>query len=404
MESKNKKQKYSTNILHNAAHMNDHISISNILNNDISLLNTLDERNRTPLQVACQNKSNKAVDAILKFPGVNINNKDCDGDTALVTCWKEWRMASKLLKYPGIDVLVKHCWGQSIIYMFLQYVNDGKYINTSRSQIFKVVMLYLRLPAALTWRGNIGENIVHCFVMWNNPELLKAMLLINHDLISKHDTYCGETPLYRSCGDVGNQSSFCDIKRNKYFECLNMLLHNIDDKTLNKKNACGGTAFHEKNTCGGTALHAACYWHNPDVVKILLQHPEIEVHIFDDNGHTPLFRTICAPESRFSKRLKTTGLTGEHHAWDMTVLRLLMDHNVSHILARDGEGHQLLYYACRRLELICDVPMTNQNETLAESLTTDFLIIIDEIEVFMAKARWSMFQYMIKSGLTNKMT
>jgi Ankyrin repeats (many copies) len=391
MESKNKKPKYSTNILHNAAHMNDHISISNILNNDISLLNTLDERNRTPLQVACQNKSNKAVDAILKFPGVNINNKDCDGDTALVTCWTEWRMASKLLKYPGIDVLVKHCMGQSIIYMFLQYVNERKYINTSRSQIFKVVMLYLRLPAALTWRGNIGENIVHCFVMWNNPELLKAMLLINHDLISKHDTYCGETPLYRSCGDVGNQSYSCEIKHNKHIECLNMLLHNIDDKTLNMK-----------NRCGGTALHAACWRHNPDNVKILLQHPEIDVNIFDDNGHTPLFRTICAPESRF-KRLKTTGLTWEHHAWNMTVLRLLMDHNVFHILARDGEGHQLLYYACRRLELICDVPVTNQNETLAESLTTDFLKIIDEIEVFMAKARWSLFQYIYDKKWTYKL-
>ena len=107
MESKNKKPKYSTNILHNAARMNDHMSICNILNNDISLLNILDERNRTPLQVACLNISYKAVDAILKFPGVNINNKDNLGFTAL-NCWNNWRLASKLLKYPGIDVLMKN--------------------------------------------------------------------------------------------------------------------------------------------------------------------------------------------------------------------------------------------------------------------------------------------------------
>ena len=374
MESKNKKPKYSTNILHNAARMNDHMSICNILNNDISLLNILDERNRTPLQVACLDISYKAVDAILKFPGVNINNKDNLGHTAL-NCRNNWRLASKLLKYPGIDVLAKDTMGQSSIFMFLQYVNRKGYINTSRSHIFKVVMLYLRLPAALTWRSNIGENIVHCFVSWNNPELLKAMLLINHDLISKPDNI-GETPLYRACGHVGKKSYSCDINRNKYFECFNMLLHNIDEKTLNKK-----TPF------GATALHNACKWQNPDVVKILLQHPEIDVNIFDNFGNTPLFYTIFTDESL-------------DKAWDMTCFRLLMDHNVTHILARNGDCDQLRRIACRRLCLICDVPVFKQNE----SLTTDFLNIIDEIEVYMAKARWSMFQYMIKSGLTNKMT
>jgi Ankyrin repeats (3 copies)/Ankyrin repeat len=381
MESKNKKPKYSTNILHNAAIVNDHMSICNILNNDISFLNTLDEQNRTPLQVACQNKSNKAVDAILKFPGVNINNKDDEGYTALVDCWPEWRMASKLLKYPGIDVLVKDRMGNSIIFMFLQYVNTRGLINTERSHIFKVVLLYLRLPEALTWRSNIGENIVHCFVSWNNPELLKAMLLINHDLIRKPDIL-GETPLFRACGHVGSELYSRDINRNKYI--FDMLLHNIDNETLNKK-----------NSYGKTALHQACLWRIPGVVKILLEHPEIDVHIFDDHGNTPLFYTTFAPESLF-KRVKTTGLTEEHQAWDMTCLRLLMDHNVCHVLARNGEGNQLLYFARRRLREICNVPVNNQNE----SLTTDFIKIIDEIEVYMAKARWCMFQYMIKSGLT----
>ena len=391
-ESKNKKLKYSANILHNAAHMNDHISISNILNNDISLLNTVDERNRTPLQVACDNKSSKAVAAILKFPGVNINNEDYEGYTALANCWPEWRMASKLLKYPGIDILAKCRMGDSILFMFLQYVNNRKHINTSRSQIFKVVMLYLRLPDALAWKSNHGFNIVHHFVMWNNPELFKAMLLINHDLISKHDNF-GETPLFRSCGDFGNQSYFCDIKRDKHFECLKMLLHNIDDKTLNKK-----------NIYGGTAIHTACQYHNPHVVKLLLQHPEIDVHVFDDTGDTPLFHTIVSSEFRF-RRLETTGLvTDVHFAWDLTCIRLLFDHNPTHILARNKEGNQLLHLACRRLCEICnDVPVPNQNKALEESLTTDFLKIIDEIEVFMAKARWSMFQYMLKNGLTNKM-
>jgi hypothetical protein len=41
---------------------------------------------------------------------------------------------------------------------------------------------------------------------------------------------------------------------------------------------------------------------------------------------------------------------------------------------------------------ICNVPINNQNE----SLTHDFLEIIDELEVHMAKARWKIFQYMIR--------
>jgi hypothetical protein len=101
--------------------------------------------------------------------------------------------------------------------------------------------------------------------------------------------------------------------------------------------------------------------------------------------------------------MKTTGLTSRHKRWDMTSVRLLLVHNESLILARNKEvkeGHQLLHLACWRLRRICNVPVINQNK----SLTTDFLNIIDELEVNMANARWIMFQYMIKSGLTNIMT
>jgi len=43
---------------------------------------------------------------------------------------------------------------------------------------------------------------------------------------------------------------------------------------------------------GTTALHAACHYHMPDVVALLLRHPDIDVNVQDHKGHTAVM--ICA--------------------------------------------------------------------------------------------------------------
>jgi hypothetical protein len=387
MEPETKKHKsfvYKSSVLHNAALNDDHHLITNTLNNDIMLLNALDQWNRTPLQVACHHESIKAVDAILKFPGVNINNKDNDGYTALVYCWPDWRIASILLKYPGIDILVKDRTGQSIIFLFLQYINTRGYINTHRSNIFKVVMLYLRLPSALLWRNSDEGNILHCIVSWNNVELLSAFLSITHDLMQKSDN-SGNTPLHIACGDVGRSLYIDVMTRNKYLACLDILLANIDYDTVNKQ-----------NYFGATALHLACRVDNHVVVKKLLQLPVTDLTLYDNYGDTPFLDTIYASEHLFDD-FKTTGLTNFHKVWDLTSFRLLLDHNESLIFAKRNDNNRILHFAWRRLSRICNVPINNQNE----SLTNDFLAVIDELEIHMAKARWKIFQYMIKKGLTD---
>ena len=383
MDPKTKKTKFAYSVysvLHNAAFNNDHELITNTINNNIMLLNSLDQWNRTILQVACRHESILAVDAILKFTGFNINNKDDDGYTALVYCWQDWQMASILLKYPGIDILVKDLTGQSIIFLFLQHVNTRGYINTARSNIFKVVMLYLRLPAALLWRNSDDGNILHCIVSWNNVELLSAFFSFTNDLMSESDVN-SNTPLHIACGIVG-RSLYSDVmSRVKYLACLDMLLQNIDSDTLNKQ-----------NQCGATALHHACRIGNHIVVEKLLNLPEIDLTLYDNYGDTPLFDTIYASEHIFDN-LKTTGITSHHKVWDLTCFRLLLKQNESLIFARRKDNKRILHFAWRRLRRICNVPISNQNE----SLTKDFLEIIDELEVHMAKARWKIFQYMIKN-------
>ena len=150
--------------------------------------------------------------------------------------------------------------------------------------------------------------------------------------------------------------------------------------------------MNQKNQCGAAALHHACRCQNHIAVKKLLRHAKLDVNLFDDNGDTPLFHTIVMSEYLFED-MSTTGLTGLHKAWDMTSLRLLLDHNESLILAKNNGGNQLIHFARWRLRLICNVPLNNQNE----SLTKDFLKIIDELEVYMTKAHWKIFQYMIKA-------
>ena len=203
--------------------------------------------------------------------------------------------------------------------------------------------------------------------------------------MSKSDVN-GNTPLNIACGVVG-MSLYSDVMtRNKYLACLDMLLQNIDSDALNKQ-----------NQCGATALYHACRIGNHIVVKKLLQLPEIDLTLYDNYGDTPLFDTIYASEHLFDN-LKRTGITSHHKAWDLTSFRLLLDHNESLIFAERMDNNRILHFARLRLRRICNVPLNNQNE----SLTNDFLGVIDELEVYMAKACWKIFQYMLKKGCNEK--
>jgi ankyrin repeat protein len=157
-----------------------------------------------------------------------------------------------------------------------------------------------------------------------------------------------------------------------------MILNVSDDITINRK-----------SKIGRTALHHACQWENHVAVRAILQHPEIKVDIFDHCGNTPLLDTIFISENYFEDMERTGQL--DHKAWDMTSLRLLLNYNECLILARNKSGHHLLDLATNRLIQICNVPKPNQ----WQSLTMDFVNIIAELEKYLAKARWKMFQYIL---------
>ena len=358
-----------TNPLHMAAYHNDLQVVLVILDKNISLLNKLDSSNQTPLQIAVKKKSKEVAEGILKFPNVDINNIDDKGLTVLFH-YTEWRLMSKLLKYPSINVRVKDRCGQSAFYMFLRFVLRNNYKYTMRSQIFKVIKLFMSIPGTLKSRNSLGETILHSIIGWNNPDLLSVILSENAILLTKVDIG-GDTPLHKACGILGIDLMRETKNRNNHLRCLDILLHYIDSDTLNLK---------ANNKL--TALHCACRFGNDIALKKLLQHPDIHLNLCDACGDTPLFHTIYNSELLF-KETNINGLGSPHLAWNLTCLRLLLDHNECLIFGRNADGNRLIDLARNRLCLVCDFPVHNRNG----SLTNDFLKIIDEIEHYMVKAR-----------------
>ena len=377
-----------TNPLHVAAYHDDPQLVLVILDKNISLLNKLDRDSQTPLQIAVKHSSKKAAETILKFPNVDINNIDNKGLTVLFN-YTEWRLMSKLLQYPSINVRVKDPCGHSAFYMFLRFVHRNHYKYTMHSQIFKVIKLFIRIPGSLKNRNYMSETIIHSIVRWNNPDLLSVILSEYAILLTKVDT-CGESPLHKACGFLGKDLMKETKNRNNYLFCLDILLHYIDCDTLN---------LYDNTQL--TALHRACRSENDVAVKKLLQHPGLILNLFDRYGVSPLFETIYKSESLFKRADRDELAYRPSKAWNLTCLRLLLDHNECLIFGRTRDGNRLIDLARNRLHLLCNVPVHKRNESLTESLTNDFLKIIEEIEHYMVKARLKVFHFFQKKILSS---
>ena len=190
----------------------------------------------------------------------------------------------KLLQYPGINVRVKDRCGNSAFYMFLRFVHHNHYKYTMRSQIFKVIKLFMCIPGSLKSPINFGKTIIHVIVVWNNPDLLSVILSEKALLLTKVDKD-GNTPLHTACGQCGIELLRETKTRNIYLVCLDILLQYINCDTLTLK-----------DTSKLTALHWACRLENDVAVKNLLQHPDLQLNLFDGYGVTPLFETIYKSE------------------------------------------------------------------------------------------------------------
>lgn len=372
-----------TNPAHFAALYNDPDLIGFVSRNNMSLLNKLDECNRTPLQVACNSKCLKAVVTILHFTDINTNNVDYKGLTALF-CSTEWRIISKLLQYPGVDVTVKDRNGNYAFILFLTHVNLMQYKNSKRSQVFKVVEMFMTFPGVLALKNGNDQNILHLIVTWKNLHLLSLLLSYKKDIwtnLYQQVDKRGETALHKACSYNGSDYSVnWKNESSAYPECLDMLLSNIDDiATINLK-----------NNNGDTALHNACYSVNHIAVKKLLKIQGIDLTIFNKCGDTPIFYVI---QDNYSMKFKCP-----------QCLRLLLNHNACLIFARDRGGFRLLDLARNKFDNCFKknyCSSTVYPEHTRNKLKNDLIELITELEDYMAKARWQIYQEIYKSSLVS---
>jgi ankyrin repeat protein len=70
----------------------------------------------------------------------------------------------------------------------------------------------------------------------------------------------------------------------------------IDDETINSR-----------DEDGSTPLHYAAYNPNHAVIKLLLDHKEVNVHAVDNNGDTPLHNAACIPNAEVARALLKAG-------------------------------------------------------------------------------------------------
>ena len=380
-----------------------HLLFSVLLNKNESLLNMLDENSRTPLQLACLHKSIKTIETILKFNDVMVNNTDEFGRTALFCCPHggscQWKIVALLLKYPGIDYLAQH-EGESAFQLFMKWVNHMKYKDTKNSKVFRVVRIFMNSPGIILLKNNFGENIGHDIVAWNNPDLLSALFSSNatNSLNFWEANKQGQTALHQVCGRIGSARSKEDTEgpnseSTPYLQCLNTILSKVDVITINKRD-------YNK---GETALHYACHWENNVAIKALLQKQGIDLNIYNDNGNTPLFNTIFLSEYSYDNPFNE--VIYRHHqrdiAWDVKLIRLLLDYNECLVLARNQSGNRILDLARNRLNMLTGNSMTGWHQHQISDMISGMRTIIGELEEYTTKARWKIFEYIRKRSLIN---
>lgn len=392
---------YATNPLHVLAEEDKHHQLFLVLlNKNISLLNMLDKNSRTPLQLACRHQSINTVETILKFTDVMVNNTDQFGETALYSSC-QWKIVSLLLKYPGIDYLAQK-QGKSAFQLFLTHVNQMKYKDSKNSKVFRVVRMFMNSPGIMLLKNDFGENIVHDIVAWNNHHLLSALFLSKNDtnLLNFWDANIqGQTVLHKICNRIGSARSKEDTEApnsqsTPYLQCLNTILSKVDVITINKKD----------NNKGETALHYACHWENHVAINALLKKQGIDSNVYNDNGNTPLFNTILLSEHAYDNPFNHD--IYRHHrrdiAWDVKLIRLLLDYNECLVLARNQSGNRLLDLARKRLKILTGNSMIGWNHYQIDAMISGMRTIIGELEEYTTKARWKIFEFIRKRSLISQ--
>ncbi|EAY18993.1 hypothetical protein TVAG_246710 [Trichomonas vaginalis G3] len=214
-------------------------------------INEKDDDGQTALHIAASFKSKEIAELLISHC-ININEKDDDGETALhIAVLSNSKEIVELLISHGININEKDDDGQTALHIAASFKSK------------ETAELLISHCININEKDNDGETALHIAVLSNSKET--AELLISHGIDINEKDYGGKTALYYAA--KYNSKEIVEL----------LISHGID---INEKD-CGGK----------TALHISVLSNSKEIVELLISHC-ININEKDNNGQIALHIAI----------------------------------------------------------------------------------------------------------------
>ena len=210
------------------------------------LINRQDGHGRTALFLAVDARHSECVALLLDFDDIDVNISDRSKKTPLI-------LAVENSLTDIVNILLSH---------------DGIDLNTV---------------------DEYDKTALHYASEKNNTEIVNLLLLQEDIDIDSKDCLC-RTPLMKSCENGNSEMVRLLLQRSEQHQCAPNSCASIDVNVILRID-------------GSTPLHFCATYGLTDIVKLLLQHVNINVNAKKSNGSTPLYIACCNDEIEIARMI-----------------------------------------------------------------------------------------------------
>jgi ankyrin repeat protein len=314
----------TTNPLHIVCSCHDKPDlVSLILENNPMLLNVVNEKEQTPLQLACIRQCHNIIDVLLMRERLDVNSTDIFGCTALH--YADYVTTETLLFRESINVNVLNKEGETSFITFVKSIDSTiQRIAIARNKQLETIKMYMRqFPSVLNWRHPYtGNNLLHVIIEMKILDILKTVMpYIDHILNDRNSS--GKTPLHLAL----RKKSTCDL-------IINMLLEKP------------GIELNLQCNKGNTVLHNACCHFNTDQVRKLLTSDKMNLKLYNKNGDNPLHAMLKSLNDAKKKKFRKNPFTFKspmtmNAMMASEIIRLFLDHDKRIIFYHNVNCHTI---------------------------------------------------------------
>jgi ankyrin repeat protein len=296
-----------------------HIGVcKNVIDQLIELGVNINEK--TALHIAAMFNYSEVIKTLAK-KGVNLNEKNADGETALhVAARNNNTEAIKTLAEQGANLDEKNAKGATALHVAARN-NDTEVIKTLAEQ-----------GANLDEKNAKGATALHVAARNNNTEAIETLAEQGTNLNEKN-AY-GDTALHVAVGNktieviktLAEQGANLDEKNASGETALHVAVRNNNTEVI-KTLAEQGANLDEKGAYGETALHVAVGKNNTEAIKILAEQGA-NLNEKKANGDTPFHVAVWNGNTEVINTLAEQGANlDEKNAFGETALHVAVRNN-----------------------------------------------------------------------------